>query len=186
MKTKRVFNQIIKPYKQIIKEITGNYTDIRVTIGEKFCCFCREDYDLEIEIPVFEDFLGHQAFNNKMQRRLKEYNIKGEYSSEILSFLHEVGHIYTYNKFNDFMYIKLTNLITSLQATYFFRNSERLTNWCYERYFNLALERNADKWAMQYIKDHQEQVQKWQVMLSKNYQKIIPKVLDKLDCEVVM
>ena len=27
MKTKRYFNQILKPYKNIVKEITGNYTD---------------------------------------------------------------------------------------------------------------------------------------------------------------
>ena len=68
MKTKRYFNQILKPYKNIIKEMTGNYTDIRVTIGEKFCCFCRDNYDLEIEIPVFEDIAGSKAFNEKMKK----------------------------------------------------------------------------------------------------------------------
>ena len=40
----------------------------------------------------------------KMQRRLKEYGINGNFSSEILSFLHEIGHIYTYSRFNEIKY----------------------------------------------------------------------------------
>lgn len=176
MKTKRYFNQILKPYKNIIKEITGNYTDIKITIGEKFCCFCRDNYDLEIEIPVFEDIAGSKAFNEKMQNRLKEYGIQEQYSNEILSFLHEIGHIYTYNKFNDFMYIKMTNLIMKIQAI--FCNSVKVTNWAYQKYFNLALERNADKWAMNYIKENQEQVRKWEQLIAKNYAKILPKMID--------
>lgn len=179
MKTKRYFNQILKPYKAIIKDITGNYTDIRVTIGEKFCCFCREDYDLEIEIPVFEDISGSKAFNEKMQRRLKEYGIQEQYSNEILSFLHEIGHIYTYSKFNDFMYIRMTNLIQKIQAI--FCNSEKVTNWMYQKYFNLALEKNADKWAMEYIKEHQEQVKEWEQAIAKNYTKILPKLVNNLN-----
>ena len=180
MKIKRVFNQIIKPYKKIIKDITGNYTDIRVTIGSNFCCFCRDVEDLEIEVPIFEDIMGHQAFINKMHKRLKQYNIQGDYTPEILSFLHEIGHIYTYNKINDFIYCKATTLITKLQAK-FFSNSKLMTNLCYKAYFNLALERNADKWAMTYIKEHQEQVQEWQELLNKNYKKIIPKFLEKVE-----
>ena len=179
MKTKRYFNQILKPYKTIIKDITGNYTDIRVTIGEKFCCFCREDYDLEIEIPVFEDISGSKAFNEKMQRRLKEYGIQEQYSNEILSFLHEIGHIYTYSKFNDFMYIRMTNLIQKIQAI--FCNSEKVTNWMYQKYFNLALEKNADKWAMEYIKEHPEQVKEWEQAIAKNYIKILPKLVNNLN-----
>ena len=182
MKTKRVFNQIIKPYKKIIKEITGNYTDIRVSIGEKFCCFCREEYDLEIEIPIFEDKMGSQAFNTKMQKRLIEYNIQEQYSNEILSFLHEIGHIYTYSKINDFIYIKMTKIIQMIQAM--FCNSQIVTQWAYQKYFNLALEKNADKWAMQYIKEHQEQVKEWDIMLSKNYKKTIPKLLNIMDLEI--
>lgn len=184
MKTKRVFNQILKPYKKIIKDITGNYTDIRVTIGDKFCCFCRDNYDLEIEVPIFEDIFGHRAFYSKMNKRLEEYGIQEKYSSEILSFLHEIGHIYTYNKINDRLYILGATLITKVQGTLIFRNSPRLTNWCYKRYFNLALERNADKWAMNYIKNNQEQVMQWQLALNKNYQKTIPKLLEKLDLTV--
>ena len=180
MKTKRITNQILKPYKKIVKEIAGNYTDIRVTLGQKFCCYCREDYDLEIEIPIFEDILGHRAFYEKMNRRLQEYNIKGQYSAEILSILHEIGHIYTYNKLNDKLYIMGTNLISKIQATFIFRNSLTLTNLCFKWYFNLALERNADKWAMNYIKNHTEQVQEWQELLNKNYKKTIPKLIDRL------
>ena len=179
MKTKRYFNQILKPYKNIIKEITGNYTDIRITIGEKFCCFCRDNYDLEIEIPVFEDIAGSKAFNEKMKNKLKEYGIQEQYSNEILSFLHEIGHIYTYSKFNDFMYIRMTNLIMKIQAM--FCNSERVKKWAYKVYFNLALEKNADKWAMKYIKENQEQVRRWEQAIAKNYAKILPKMIDKMD-----
>ena len=185
MKTKRIANQILKPYKKIVKEIVGNYTDIRVTIGKTFCCYCKPEYDLEIEIPIFEDILGHKAFYEKMNRRLQEYNIKGSYSAEILSILHELGHIYTYNALNDKLYIIGTNFITRLQGTFIFRNSLRLTNFCFRWYFNLALERNADKWAMVYIKNHQEQVQEWQELLEKNYKKTLPKLLDKMGLEVM-
>lgn len=184
MKTKRIFNQLLKPYKTIVKEITGNYTDIKVVTGQTFCCFCRDIEDLEINVPIFEDILGHRAFYSKMNRRLKEYNIQGQYSAEILSFLHEIGHIYTYNKLNDIIYCKMTKIIKAIQSTYLFRNSLTLTNLCFKWYFNLALEKNADKWAMNYIKDHQEQVAKWEIMLTKNYQKTIPKLLDLMDLEV--
>ena len=184
MKTKRIFNQLLKPYKAIIKDITGNYTDIKITLGKSFCCYCRDVKNLEIEIPIFEDTLGHQAFYEKMQKRLQEYKVQGQYSSEILSFLHEIGHIYTYNKMNDFIYCKATKLIQLIQKTFIFRNSLKLTNLCYKWYFNLALEKNADKWAMKYIKEHQKQVEQWQVMLTKNYQKTIPKFLATVDLEV--
>ena len=182
MKTKRYFNQILKPYKKIIKEIFGDYTTVRVVIGEKFCCYCRENYDLEIEIPIFEDILGHQAFFNK---RLNQFKINEYFSNEILSFLHEIGHIKTYNKWNDFKYVIGTNLITRIQATYIFRNSLFLTNLCYKKYFNLKLEKNADYWAMKYIKNNTKKVVKWQNELAKNYQKILPKLIDKMDLEVM-
>lgn len=185
MKIKRIMNQILKPYKSIIKEIRGNYTDIEVIYGTNFCCYCKPEYDLQIEIPIFEDVLGHNAFYNKMQRRLKEYDIQETFSSEILSFLHEIGHIYTYNKWNDFVYIRATALIENLQSLNFIANSEKLTNWLFEKYFNLALERNADKWAMEYIKTHLEQVKKWEKQIDKNYKKYIPKMLDKCDLEIV-
>ena len=176
MKNKRIFNQILKPYKSIVKDITGNYTDIRIVIGSNFCCFCRDIEDLEIEIPIVEDTLGSQAFQRKMRERLVEYGIEGDYSNEILSFLHEIGHIYTYNKFNDFVYIKATKLIKIFQSV--FCNSLTITNWCYHKYFNLALEKNADKWAMKYIKSHESQVREWEQKIAKNYLYIIPKMVD--------
>lgn len=182
MKTKRYFNQLLKPYKNIIKEIAGNYTDIRVVTGKKFCCYCRDNYDLEIEVPLTEDILGHKAFYAKMKNRLKEFNIQGQYSSEILSFLHEVGHIYTYNKWNDWKYMRATYLITLIQMN--FSNSKKVLDWAYKKYFNLKLEYNADKWAMTYIKEHQAQVQEWDRQLAENYKKYIPKLLQKMELEI--
>ena len=77
------------------------------------------------------------------------------------------------------MYIRMTNLIQKIQAI--FCNSEKVTNWMYQKYFNLALEKNADKWAMEYIKEHQEQVREWEQAIAKNYAKILPKMIDKMD-----
>jgi len=179
MKTKRYFNQILKPYKTIAKEIFGNYTDIEIVIGEKFCCYCQDENDLSIEIPVTEDPVGAKAFYEKMLKRLNQYKIKEKYSSDILSFLHEVGHIMTYNKFYASAYIIGANLIARLLSTNFICNSKMLTQMCYNCYFNLKLEKNADKWAMIYIKNHPEQVKNWETMLDKNYKKIIPKLLEK-------
>ena len=51
----------------------------------------------------------------------------------------------------------------------------------YQKYFNLALEKNADKWAMEYIKEHQEQVREWEQAIAKNYAKILPKLVNNLN-----
>lgn len=177
MKLKKVMNKILQPYRIILNEIFGNYTTVRVSMGKSFCCYCRDLEDLEIEIPLVEEPLGTKAFNEKMNRKLVEFGIKEKYSNEILSFLHEIGHIKTYNKLNDFTYCKLATLITFLQHT-FFKNNLAMTNLCFKWYFNLALEREADEWAMIYIKNNQEQVKQWEKMLTDNYKKIFEKVLD--------
>ena len=177
MKTKRYFNQILKPYKNIIKELTGSYTDINVVIGSNFCCYCREDYDKEIEIPLFEDTMGRVTFHNKMKRKLKEYGIDDEFSCEILSFLHEVGHIYTYNKWADFKYTIGTRLIEKIQPL--FKNSYKMTNFFFNLYYSFKLESNADHWAMDYIKYHKEQVHKWEYAIAKNYNYVLPKMIEK-------
>lgn len=171
MKLKKVMNKILQPYRIILNEIFGNYTTVRVSMGKSFCCYCRDLEDLEIEIPLVEEPLGTKAFNEKMNRKLVEFGIKEKYSNEILSFLHEIGHIKTYNKLNDFTYCKLATLITFLQHT-FFKNNLAMTNLCFKWYFNLALERKADEWAMIYIKNNQEQVKQWEKMLTDNYKKI--------------
>lgn len=175
MRTKKIMNKILKPYRIILKEIFGNYTDVRVSLGKSFCCYCRDMEDLEIEIPFVEDKMGALAFFEKMNRKLKQYNITEKYNSEILSFLHEIGHIMTYNKFNDFVYCRIAPLIPKVQAK-FFTNSLIMTKLCYKIYFGLALERKADKWAMTYIKGHQNQVKQWEKMLIKNYQKAFEKI----------
>lgn len=177
MKIKKIQNQILKPYRRILKEITGSYTQIKVSIGKSFCCYCRNIEDLEIEIPLIEEPLGTQAFIAKMNRKLKEYEIEEKFSNEILSFLHEVGHIYTYNKRNDFTYCFFANLITQLQHK-FFSNSLIMTNFLFKCYFNLALERKADNWAMIYIKHNTAQVKQWEKMLTKSYKKVFSKILD--------
>ena len=61
-----------------------------------------------------------------MNNKLVEYGIKEKYSNEILSFLHEIGHIKTYNKQDDFTYCKIAPLITKLQHT-FFKNNLTMT-----------------------------------------------------------
>lgn len=177
MKTKRIFNQLLKPYKTIAKEVCGSYTDIRVVTGHNFCCYCRTGYDLEIEVPIFEDTMGRKTFYNKMKKRLKACGLDLDLSSEILSFLHELGHIYTYNSWNDFKYILGTKAIQKIQALPFVCNSYKLTNKCFDFYYNLKLEKNADSWAMEFIRNNVEQVQNWDKMLKKNYKKYLPKLL---------
>ena len=83
MKTKRYFKLILKPYNIILKNFDK---DIRISIGQKFCCFPQLE-EKEIEIPIFENIDGRKAFYNKMQKRLKEYGIVGDFSNEILSFI---------------------------------------------------------------------------------------------------
>lgn len=173
MKTKRYFKLILKPYNIILKNFDK---DIRISIGQKFCCFPQLE-EKEIEIPIFENIDGREAFYNKMQKRLKEYGIVGDFSNEILSFLHEIGHIYTYTRINEIKYNFGTALIQELQAK--FPNPKYL-DFFFNCYFNLKLEKNADKWAMNYIREHQEQVEEWQDMLQENYNKVMPKFIDHM------
>lgn len=173
MKTKRYFKLILKPYNVILKNFDKN---IRISIGTKFCCFPQLK-EKEIEIPIFENTNGRNAFYNKMQKRLKEYKITGEFSSEILSFLHEIGHIYTYTRLNEIKYNFATALLQEIQAK--FCNPKYL-NFFYNCYFNLKLEKNADKWAMNFIKNNQELVESWQEMLQENYNKVMPKFIEHM------
>ena len=112
-----------------------------------------------------------------MQKRLKQYNIQGQYSSEILSFLHEIGHIYTYTRFNEIKYNFCTTLIKEIQAKH---TNPKYLNFFYNCYFNLKLEKLADQWAMNFIKNNQELVDQWQIMLQENYNKVMPKFIDHM------
>lgn len=173
MKTKRYFKLILKPYRVILKHFDK---DIRISIGQKFCCFPQLE-EKEIEIPIVENKAGSQAFYNKMQKRLKQYKIQGDFSCEILSFLHELGHIYTYTRFNEIKYNFGTTLIQEIQAKL---TNPKYLNFFYNCYFNLKLEKLADKWAMEFIKNNQELVEQWQDMLQLNYNKVIPKFVEHM------
>lgn len=173
MKTKKYFKLILKPYRVILKHFDP---DIRISIGRTFCCFPQLE-EKEIEIPLFEKSAGKQAFYNKMKRKLQEYNINGEYSSELLSFLHEIGHIYTYRKINEITY--KIGVITIQQIQKRLTNPKFL-NFFYNWYFNLKLEKLADEWTMQFIKDNQELVEEWQNMLQTNYNKVLPKFINHM------
>ena len=173
MKTKRYFKLLLKPYRIMLKKFDQ---DIRISIGQKFCCFPQLE-EKEIEIPVMENEKGRNAFYNKMNRKLEEYQIQENFSSEILSFLHEIGHIYTYSKFYEFTYKIGTTLIAKIQ--YIFR-SPKLLNFFYNCYFNLKLEKLADKWAMDFIKEHTELIKQWDSMLMQNYSKVLPKFIDHM------
>ena len=173
MKTKRYFKLILKPYNVILKHFDS---DIRISIGKTFCCFPQLE-EKEIEISIVEDIAGRTAFYNKMQKRLKQYNIQGQYSSEILSFLHEIGHIYTYTRFNEIKYNFCTTLIKEIQAKH---TNPKYLNFFYNCYFNLKLEKLADQWAMDFIKNNQELVDQWQIMLQENYNKVMPKFINHM------
>lgn len=174
MKTKRYFKLILKPYNVILKHFKGD--GVRVSIGRKFCCYPQLE-EREIEIPIFENKKGREAFYNKMQRLLNQNGINEVYSNELLSFLHELGHIYTYNKFNNIKYNIGTILIQKIQAV--FVNPKNL-DFFYNLYFNLALEKNADRWAINFIKNNRELTKQWDNMLVTNYKKTLPKFINHM------
>lgn len=175
MRTKKYHKLLLKPYYKILKEIQGEYKTALI-VSDRFT-----SYPLltrpEIHIPIKENKMGANAFYDKMLQRLTENNIQGEFSHEILSFLHEIGHLYTIkNKRQIKSYARKARLIQIIQAL-FFSNSYKMTQWCYKKYFNLKAEKLADQWAMDYIKNNREQVDKWQIMLRNNYKKILPRLL---------
>ena len=173
MKTKKYFKLILKPYNVILKHFDS---DIRISIGQKFCCYPQLE-EKEIEIPIFENKLGRENFYNKMVKRQKQYGVQGTYSSEILSFLHEIGHIYTYRRRNEITYNIGVMLIQYIQAKIPY---DEFKPFFYNLYFNLKLERLADKWCMEFIKNNQELVEDWQNMLQNNYDKVLPKFIDHM------
>lgn len=168
MKTKKYVNLILKPYREMLKYFDE---DITLSIGRTFCCYPQLE-EKEICIPILEKSTGRNAFYKKMKKRLKQYKIEGEFSSEILSFLHELGHIYTYTRFNEIKYNFGTTLIQEIQAKF---TNPKYLDFFYNCYFNLKLEKLADKWAMEFIKANQSLVEEWQHMLHVNYQWILPK-----------
>ena len=162
MKTKRYFKLILKPYNVILKNFDE---DIRISIGTKFCCFPQLE-EKEIEIPIFEDKKGRKAFYEKMQRRLKEYKINGEFSSEILSFLHEIGHIYTYEEQNEEEYTRDTELLSLL-----FKEKKLSAKQLNEFYVRLPLETNATKWAIDFAMQNKKFCKYYQNKIGKEISK---------------
>ena len=176
MKTKKYAKLLLQPYYKIIKEIYGEYC-ITLSITDKFTSYPMLERQ-EIEIPIKEQKIGAKAFNEKMKKKLKDFNIQNNYTPELLSFLHEIGHLHTVkNKRQIKSYYRKVIIIQFLQA-HFFKNSIALTKLCYQIYFNLKMEKLADEWAMLYIKNHPEQVNRWSIMLSKSNKKNIPRFLN--------
>lgn len=173
IKTKKCFNKILQPYRVIAQEVCGNYNDIQMHMGPEFCCFPDKNYISQIDIPLIEEQIGQKMFNTKMKNKLEKANINDNISNELLSFLHEIGHIYTYNKFYAMTYTIMAGMIQKLYKAPINKNvKERLQ----KIYFNLALERRADQWAIDYIKNNLEQVKQWDVMLTNNYKKHLPRL----------
>ena len=174
MKTKAYSKLILKPYKIILKHF--NNKNMKVEIGRTFCCYPQLKEKI-ICIPILERVTGSDAFYDKMKKRLKKSKIEGEFSNEILSFLHEIGHIYTYKKINEITYVLGATLIKKIQAKF---TNPKYLNFFYNCYFNLKLEKLADKWAINFIKENQELVEDWQDMIQINYNKVLPKFVEHI------
>lgn len=173
IKRKKCFNKILQPYRVIAQEVCGNYNDIQMHIGPEFCCFPDKNYISQIDIPLIDEKMGREMFYTKIKNKLRKNNVNENVSVELLSFLHEIGHIYTYNRFYSITYTIAKELIQWLyQAPINKSIKEKLQ----KIYFNLALEKRADQWAIDYIKNNLEQIKQWDIMLNNNYKKHLPRL----------
>ena len=160
---------IIKRFyvKQMVKQIDKS---IKVKFGK--CLQC-EPTENTIYVNNKTDIIDIVTFRDYV----KELNSKCKFNTLLLGILHEIGHIYTYTRFNEIKYNFCTTLIKEIQAKH---TNPKYLNFFYNCYFNLKLERLADKWAMDFIKNNQELVDQWQIMLQENYNKVMPKFINHM------
>lgn len=152
--------EILEFYKMILNNFNKQ---IQVELGQKFSCYPLLDTP-KITIPLKENKNGKQAFDNKIKNKFKRNNIDIILSHELISFLHELGHIETYTIINDIRYRIGKKLIQKLQELL---PNEKYLNFFYNCYFNLKLEKLADKWLINYVKNNLHQVQQWDSILQK-------------------
>lgn len=141
--------------KQFIKEINPK-------IKVKF-----QKWVLEVAIPDKTIYVG-KDIDNRTNEIFMEYaktidkNIINV-NYDLLSILHEIGHIETYNKINNFTQqvqkVELNQKYNNFNAAT--ASYEELKQMFFE-YFNFALERPATEWAINFALTHKDLLKKYQ------------------------
>jgi len=119
--------------------------------------------DKQIGIPRAETEEGEQAFRNSIIKALPndKKNVIDIIPDFAWSFLHEVGHIEKGRRVNDTITRGLANACGKLGLS-------RLANLIY---FNLKEEKQATKWATNYVINNEEVVIKFSNELIKTYRR---------------
>lgn len=138
-------NLILENYRNILCKL--GLEDIEIEIGTGFYSYPSIN---TIEVPMFEtNPEGAKYFYNDFIKRLGT----NECSLETASFLHEIGHIQTYNKMNDIIYCIFAPIISFLQnhckSKFIFKLMQKF-------YFALPLEKRATEWAIKILKENQK------------------------------
>ena len=133
---------ILKDYRNILCKL--GLEDIEIEIGTGFYSYPSIN---TIEIPIFEtNPEGAKYFYNDFIKRLGT----NECSLKTASFLHEIGHIQTYNKMNDIIYCIFAPIISFLQNHF---KNKFIFELAQKSYFALPLEKQATEWAIKNFKN---------------------------------
>ena len=97
---------------------------------------------------------------------VKELNSKCKFNTLLLGILHEIGHIYTYDKQNEEDYNRDTKLLSLL-----FRENKLTVEQVNYFYLRLPLESNATKWAIDFAMQNKKFCKYYQNKIGKDMPK---------------
>ena len=122
-----------------VKQFVKNIDDtIKVKRGKRLEC------DIENKI-IYISFKSNKTDVKTFLELVKELNPKCKYNDVILGILHEIGHIYTYDEYNEEQWEKDNQLLSELYS----QNLITATDFN-KFYIRLPLEQNATQWAIDF------------------------------------
>ena len=146
---------------KLIKKICGN--GVRVAMGTDFCFYypCRIEYSI----------LVSERMDNLFLEYAKAHGLKVNCGVFVLSLLHEVGHYFTIDEVDDMEYLKAQDIKAELTDS---------DEDC-KIYFDLADERVATEWAINYINSHEAELKAF----AEDFQKALVIFIKKYDLQIL-
>jgi hypothetical protein len=158
-------SKIIEIYQNLANTVDN---EIVVESGNDFsCCII----DKNISIPLLADIRETENFLKSIAKITKhniKYNCVNKIDSNLISFLHEIGHIQTDQQ-------DLISNIGRKLANFIYKYSKTVGAFIY---YNLPEEKRASKWAVDYISTHYAKVKAFQVVLRNKYNKFYSDLLN--------
>jgi len=156
--------QVLKSYKMLAHYVNK---DIQIVKGTtEWCCYPEL---CQVEIPQIVAEQGEQAFLNSVACQLptNQQELINIIPDFMWSFLHEIGHIECEHTANNQITRNFINFISKI-------GWEKMAN---KLYFNLKEEKQATKWAVDFVINNYETIENYTNKIIKKYKKYYKKVL---------